>query len=435
MRKGGEEKVMFAAGEPVSWSTSTWIVQGAFFYDDSLYRLLTLARGGISVFEVLKNSNHTVTVNFGAEGKYCIRLLARLDQGLNRIQVVNYGHHYQLLLNGRLVDEDWPRIPIDINGTVCVQNFIDACIQTGLPKPMIPYEVGQVITIDQVLHDGDNCFFGDCMPMWHDGVYHLFYLYDRRRHGSKCGMSGHRWAHISTTDLVHWTRHPFAVNIDRIEEATFRTGTVMFHDGKFYAFYVILTNDGSPAPVAYSVSTDGIHFEKTPYRFYLDEKYENVGLRDPNVFEDEQGLLHMFLSTKLRHADGTRQGCILHYTAQDVDSWVMDEKPFLVVDMDEYPECSDYFVWNGKYYFSYCIQSVSHYMVSDQPFSGFEYHADQLLGGNGFAVPKSAWFHGRRIAAGFSWTPYFSYGGEPVFLEMLQRPDGKLDFRIPPELC
>ena len=435
MQQSDRENVKLIDSKVVRWELPTWMVQGGFSSDDSQYRLLTLARDGVSVFEILKNSNRTITVNFGAEGKYCIRLNARFDAGFNRIEVINYGHHYQLLLNGKLADEDWPRVSIDIDGTICCQNRIDACIQSELPDPMMPFEVGRVITIDQVLEDGENCYFGDCMPFWHDGVYHLFYLYDRRRHGSKCGMSGHRWAHISTTNLVHWTRHPFAVNIDRIEEATFRTGSILFHNGKFYAFYVTLSNDGSPSPVTYSVSTDGIHFEKSHRGFYLDEKYENVGHRDPNVFEDENGLLHMVLSTKLRHADGSRQGCILHYTAQDVDSWVMDEKPFLMIDMDEYPECSDYFFWNGKYYFSYCIHSVSHYMVSNQPFSGFEYHADQLLGGNGFVVPKSAWFHGRRVAAGFSWTPYFAYGGEPVFLEMLQRPDGKLDFQIPRELC
>ena len=111
----------------------------------------------------------------------------------------------------------------------------------------------------------------------------------------------------------------------------------------------------------------------------------------------------------------------------------MEEKPFLEVDVNEYPECTDYFKWNGRYYFSYCIHSVCHYMFSDKPFSDFVAHPEQILGANGFVVPKTAEFNGRRIAAAFSWIPYFSYAGEPVFLEVLQREDGRLDFRIPDE--
>ena len=72
-------------------------------------------------------------------------------------------------------------------------------------------------------------------------------------------------------------------------------------------------------------------------------------------------------------------------------------------------------------------------MNSDKPFSGFVSHPEQILGANGFAVPKTAEFKGRRIAAAFSWIPYFSYAGEPVFLEILQGEDGHLDFKIPEE--
>ena len=413
---------------------TSWCLGGTVRKNDSEFRLLTIAKNESFIFEILKNSNHTISVNFGAEGKNCVRLLARLYSDENHILVVNYGHQYQLIVNGTLADEDWPRVPLNLQGGVCLHNRIDAVFRTEMPEPMLPFRVGEIATIDQIAHDGMNCFFGDCMPLWHDGIYHLFYLYDRRRHGSKCGYAAHRWAHISTRDLIHWKRHSFAVDLEKIEEATFRTGSVLVHKGRFYAFYVTLNNDGSPSPVTYSVSTDGEHFEKSGRGFYLGEEYDNIGVRDPNVFEDETGLLHMFLSTKYQSADGSCKGCILHFTAQDVDSWVMDEKPFLTIDQNEYPECSDYFRWNGRYYFSYCVHSVSHYMVSDEPFTGFQYRPEQLLGGNGFVVPKSAAFYNRRIAAGFSWTPYFGYAGEPVFLELFQQTDGTLEFRIPAEL-
>jgi hypothetical protein len=34
---------------------------------------------------------------------------------------------------------------------------------------------------------GDEAFAGDCIPFYHDGTFHLFYLFDRRHHGSKWG--------------------------------------------------------------------------------------------------------------------------------------------------------------------------------------------------------------------------------------------------------
>jgi beta-fructofuranosidase len=46
-------------------------------------------------------------------------------------------------------------------------------------------------------------FAGDCMPFYHDGTFHLFYLQDENHHQGNGGLGGHQWAHASTTDLVH----------------------------------------------------------------------------------------------------------------------------------------------------------------------------------------------------------------------------------------
>ncbi len=409
-----------------------WSISFSVMANDNRFSLVSLLRDGLVVLGVIKNSNATLTVNFGLEGRSAIRLSARLHTGENRFTVSNFGHKYQLVQDGKLVDEDWPIAPIDINGCVCRVNRVDAVL-ADTAEELLPYEIGSVTTIDKMTDDGMDCYFGDCMPMVHDGVFHLFYLYDRRRHGSKNNIGGHQWAHISSTDLINWTRHPMAIPIENNMEASFRTGSIIFYKGKFYAFTVPVNADRSPNMVTYSVSEDGIHFTKTGRGFYLGEEYDNVGLRDPHVFLDDDGNLHMMLSTKIRSTDGHHRGCVLHFRGEDMEHWTMDEKPFLEVDLNEFPECTDYFKWNGRYYFSYCIHSVCHYMFSDKPFSDFVAHPEQILGANGFVVPKTAEFNGRRIAAAFSWIPYFSYAGEPVFLEVLQCEDGRLDFRIPDE--
>lgn len=416
----------------VDCKSRVWSISFSVMANDAHFSLLSLLRDGLVVLGVIKNSNATLTVNFGLEGRYAVRLSTRLHAGENRFTVSSFGHKYQLVQDGRLVDEDWPITPIELDGCVCRINRVGAVL-SDTAQELMPYEVGSVTTIDKMTDDGMDCYFGDCMPMVHDGIFHLFYLYDRRRHGSKNNIGGHQWAHISSTDLVNWTRHPMAIAIENNMEASFRTGSIIFYRGKFYAFNVPVNSDRSPNMVTYSVSEDGIHFQKSGKGFYLDEKYDNVGLRDPHVFLDDDGKLHMMLSTKLRSADGHHRGCVLHFRGEDVDTWVMDEKPFFEIDLNEFPECTDYFKWNGRYYFTYCIHSVCHYMFSDKPFSDFVSHPEQILGANGFVVPKTAEFKGRRIAAAFSWIPYFSYAGEPVFLEVLQCEDGRLDFRIPAE--
>ena len=79
-------------------------------------------------------------------------------------------------------------------------------------------------------------FVGDCIPFWHDGVYHLFYLLDENHHQGLSGMGGHQWAHVTTSDLVHWHHHPLALAIDDDFERSICTGTPFFHDGRYLCF-------------------------------------------------------------------------------------------------------------------------------------------------------------------------------------------------------
>src|SRR5690349_23197660 len=63
----------------------------------------------------------------------------------------------------------------------------------------------------QYFAPGGNQFVGDCMPWYHDGTFHLFYLLDEGHHQGLGGLGGHQWAHASTRDLVRWQHHPLAL--------------------------------------------------------------------------------------------------------------------------------------------------------------------------------------------------------------------------------
>ncbi len=55
-----------------------------------------------------------------------------------------------------------------------------------------------------------------------DGTYHLFYQYNP--YGATSGNGS--WGHATSTDLVHWARHPVAISTDENEDVW--SGSVVF---------------------------------------------------------------------------------------------------------------------------------------------------------------------------------------------------------------
>lgn len=83
--------------------------------------------------------------------------------------------------------------------------------------------------------DGDF-FLGDCMPFWHDGIFHLYYLLDEGHHQGLGGLGGHQWAHTTSRDLINWQHHPLALAIDADWEGSICTGSVFFMTAHFMPF-------------------------------------------------------------------------------------------------------------------------------------------------------------------------------------------------------
>ena len=84
---------------------------------------------------------------------------------------------------------------------------------------------------------GYNAWAGDCMPFFHDGTFHLFYLFDRHHHHSKWSQGAHQYAHASSKDLVHWEHHPLAVPIVQQWECSMGTCDCIWNDGVYHMFY------------------------------------------------------------------------------------------------------------------------------------------------------------------------------------------------------
>lgn len=287
-------------------------------------------------------------------------------------------------------------------------------------------------------------FVGDCIPFFHNGVYHLFYLLDENHHQGLGGLGGHQWAHSTTTDLVHWQDHPLAIAIDAEWEKSICTGSVFHHNGIYYAYYATRLADGNER-LSLATSGDGFHFTKQlPNPFMTPPAgYGRRDFRDPFVFySNADHRVHMLVSSSLEANNKYgRGGCLAHFITTDMQTWHIAD-PFIVPGYSGVPECPDYFEWNGWYYLIIGIHGAARYRMSRQPFGPWITPKIDTFDAPMARVMKTAPFGSlRRIGAAFlsslkdnrddgDWL----YAGNVVFHEIIQRADGALWSRGVPEM-
>ncbi len=281
---------------------------------------------------------------------------------------------------------------------------------------------------------GHNTWVGDVATFYHEGRYHVFYLFDRRGHASKFGRGGHYFEHLSTTDFKTWTEHPAATPIETQWE-TLGTGTPFIADGKFCISYGLHTTriypaerttlpllwdyhktngltgsfrydtiPGFPAGSTYSISTDGIaNFKKTHILFHPCE--------NPSVYTDPDGNLRMLANYG---AKGT-------WGSDSINGGWKSLNPGFPPGGD----CTFFFRWGG---FDYVIGGFTGLWSKPSANPGDEYQ-DVVKQGldfyNGMCVPAVSEIHGGRfLLAG--WIPIANWGGTLNIHEMIQYPDGRI---------
>lgn len=282
-----------------------------------------------------------------------------------------------------------------------------------------------------------NLFVGDCIPFYHNNTYYLYWLLDSAHHKALNGLGGHQWALSTSTDLVNWTHYPVALGIDEDWEKSICTGSVVKKGDTFYAFYATRLVDSAGKKyeqLSYATSKDGIKFAKQrPNPFYsAPDGYSPRHFRDPKVFLDDKGAFHLFVTSALTDAEFYQAGTLAHLVSADGKSWKV--LPPVLTGLETVPECPDYFFWKGWYYLVYSNHSETFYVMSRQPNGPWQYPVQQTLREEWSNVVKVAPFHNdRRIAA--SWIPgrkdnkdngTDQFGGNMVFRELFQNPDGTL---------
>ncbi len=363
-------------------------------------------------------------ISFAVQYDYDRRPLtveAQAEDGAT-VELVLMSHRIELYVNGRVVDEEWP-IGERLLG-------IDDEIFSMLPLTVEPYtepkkeEPSVISTFEgaEGWYPEENVFVGDCMPYVRDGEYHVLYLKDRHHHKSKWSLGAHQWEHISSPDFKTWSIHPMAVPITEPWEGSICTGSWIRRGELEYLFYTVRRGKGLANPIRRSISRDGYHFEKDPnFSFSLSEKYRVGGARDPKVVRGEDGLYHMFLTTKLI-AEG--KGCLAHLVSEDMDNWRELDEPIYIADDGAEPECPDYFCYRGKYYLIFSLRTRAHYMISDRPFDGFVMPQNPII--PCASVPKGAIWGDKIVFAGFN--RMGGYGGSLTFRTAEADEQGELIF-------
>jgi hypothetical protein len=281
---------------------------------------------------------------------------------------------------------------------------------------------------------GHNTWVGDVATFYHQGRYHIFYLFDRRGHASKFGKGAHYFEHISTTDFKTWTEHDAATPIEEQWE-TFGTGTPFFFNNKLSLSYGLHTTriyplekttlslqwdyynkygvtgsfrydtlSGYPAGSTYSISEDGISkFKKTKILFHPCE--------NPSVYIDPEGRLRMLANYG---AKGTWESKTIEGNWRSVNP--------------SFPpggDCTFFFRWGN---FDYVIGGFTGFW-SKPASAPEEKFLDGVKAGldfyNGMNVPAVTEISdGRFLLAG--WIPMAGWGGSLVIHEMTQSPDGRI---------
>lgn len=289
----------------------------------------------------------------------------------------------------------------------------------------------------QYFKPAGNLFVGDCIPFYHNQTYYLYWLLDSAHHAALNGLGGHQWVLSTSTDLKNWKHHPIVIGIDEDWEKSICTGSVVYANNQFYAFYAtrLINKEGKVnEQLSYAISKDGIHFEKQqPNPFYTSAPgYSQRDFRDPKVIVDSGGTFHLFVSSSIDQSMSKANGAMVHLVSKDLKKWTVKDP--LIINQDDVPECPDYFQWKGWYYLVYGRGGNTFYLKSRKPYGPWEYPSSQVLDEDWSNVVKTAEFtNGRRIAAG--WIPsrredkddgHEIFGGNIVLRELIQLPDGTL---------
>jgi beta-fructofuranosidase len=198
----------------------------------------------------------------------------------------------------------------------------------------------------------DNAWFGDPVPFYWEGTYHLFYVWDQGH--LVLPRVCHKWGHFASKDLIKWQEYPMA--IEPGEEASCGTGSVFEKDGIFHMYYLgryFTTYGVMYETICHATSNDLIHWQKDPENPISQPDLNIYSVKDWRdgypIWNEEEQEYWMLVTASLNKGPDRLRGCIALMASSNLEDWKVCE-PYWAPYLGSQLECPDLFQWNGWWY-------------------------------------------------------------------------------------
>ncbi|MCX7020102.1 MAG: glycoside hydrolase family 32 protein [Candidatus Sumerlaeota bacterium] len=300
-------------------------------------------------------------------------------------------------------------------------------------------------------------YFGDPIPFFFEGVFHVFYL-KAPTEPKRRGADFTTYEHIATRDFVNWTEYPTVIAPDEAgpDRTSCWTGSVFHHDGVFHLFYTGYNNsyvingrnpqrDPNPQSICLATSRDMVRWSKhpgNPISLPPAGRFDFEHWRDPFVFRNPaKGCFMMSITAMVRNEGFFTAGALVMARSKDLAQWEVGEV-YYNPGNHCFPECSDLFRMGDQWYLVTSVFDKTCYRMAPSlngpwttgrtdSFDGPLNYAMKTMGDDKRRIVLG-WIRtkaGRRDNGGWEWAGLMSFPRE------IQRDnDGTLFVRLPAEL-
>ncbi len=186
--------------------------------------------------------------------------------------------------------------------------------------------------VDGLHYCPDNGWFGDAMPVFRDGIYHIYFNKPPRIRDKRQGAYRGGWGHIATKDFLAFEEYPDAFPYEESENGRHfgnpvNSGCVFHGEGEWHAYYAGTHPGSGTLCIRHAVSRDGISFRYAGEVFERPPEWYRIdgNLRDPAVFRcEDDGLYHMVFCAKASESGGgpnCYSGSVGHAVSRDLYRW------------------------------------------------------------------------------------------------------------------
>ena len=302
------------------------------------------------------------------------------------------------------------------------------------------------IPVHSLYYQPPNTWFGDCMPVFAQGKFHLYHQRDTRNPGPFGEPFG--WALVTTNDFVTFTDHGESLErgTDDDQDQFIFAGSVFEANGSFYAMYTGYNRDYPAQGKASQVlmlaeSDDLLTWRKSDQKLVPPQPgYDPDDWRDPFVLWDEEQHNYLMILGARKAGDEILTGSTVAFRSTDLRQWDF-HGDFWAPGLYSMHEMPDLFKMGDWWYHIVTEYSDKHKMVYrmakslDGPWIA---PSDDAFDGSAYYAGRTFELNGQRILFGWVGTKEkcddrsnFEWGGTFVAHEVYQREDGTLGVRIP----